>query len=63
MGIKRRLHEKALKVTTINETQFQVYGIYPPRIKATDHDGTTGESHSRLLEANFTGWDIILGWS
>ena len=62
MGIKPRLHEEAPRVTTIDETQFQVYGVYRPRIRASDHSGTTGESHSRLLAASFTDWDIILGW-
>ena len=62
MGIKSRLHEEAPTVTTIDETQFQVYGVYRSRIRATDHSGTIVESHSYLLAANFTGWDIVLGW-
>ncbi|KAI9777423.1 MAG: hypothetical protein M1816_004730 [Peltula sp. TS41687] len=62
LGIKPRLDEATPRVTTIDETQLQVYGIYRPRIRATDNSGTTGESHSRLLAASFTGWDIVLGW-
>ncbi|KAI9779372.1 MAG: hypothetical protein M1816_003599 [Peltula sp. TS41687] len=62
LGIKPRLDEATSRVTTIDETQLQVYRIYRPRIRATDNSGTTGESHSRLLAASFTGWDIVLGW-
>ncbi|KAI9794087.1 MAG: hypothetical protein M1816_006712 [Peltula sp. TS41687] len=62
LSIKPRLDEATLRVTTIDETQLQVYGVYRPRIRATDNSGTTGELHSRLLAASFTGWDIVLGW-
>ncbi|KAI9775895.1 MAG: hypothetical protein M1816_005714, partial [Peltula sp. TS41687] len=62
LGIKPRLDEATPKVTTIDETQLQVYGVYRPRIRVTDNSGSTGESHSRLLAASFTGWDIVLGW-
>ncbi|KAI9776181.1 MAG: hypothetical protein M1816_005408 [Peltula sp. TS41687] len=62
LGIKPRLDEATPKVTTIDETQLQVYGVYRPRIRATDNSGTTGELHSRLLAVSFTGWDIVLGW-
>ncbi|KAI9776001.1 MAG: hypothetical protein M1816_005648 [Peltula sp. TS41687] len=62
LGIKPRLDEATPRVTTIDETQLQVYGVYRPHIRATDNSGITGESHSRLLAASFTGWDIVLGW-
>ncbi|KAI9783736.1 MAG: hypothetical protein M1816_001172 [Peltula sp. TS41687] len=62
LGIKPTLDKATLSVTTIDETQFQVYGVYRPRIRATDNTGTTGESHSRLLAASFIAWDIVLGW-
>ncbi|KAI9775957.1 MAG: hypothetical protein M1816_005654, partial [Peltula sp. TS41687] len=60
--IKPRLDEVTPRVTTIDETQLQVYGVYRPRIRATDNSGSTGELHSRLLAASLTGWDIVLGW-
>ncbi|KAI9777880.1 MAG: hypothetical protein M1816_004396 [Peltula sp. TS41687] len=60
LGIKPRLDEATPRVTTIDETQLQVYGIYRPPIRATDNSGSTGESHSRLLAASFTGWDIVM---
>ncbi|KAI9778932.1 MAG: hypothetical protein M1816_003797 [Peltula sp. TS41687] len=62
LGVKPRLEEATPTVTTIDETQLQVYGVYRLRIGATDNSGTTGESHSRLLAASFTGRDIVLGW-
>ncbi|KAI9780814.1 MAG: hypothetical protein M1816_002650 [Peltula sp. TS41687] len=62
LGTKLRLNEATPRVTTIDEIQLQVYGVYRPRIRATDNSGTTGESHSRLLAASFTGWNIVLGW-
>ncbi|KAI9780501.1 MAG: hypothetical protein M1816_002840 [Peltula sp. TS41687] len=62
LGIKPRLEEATPTVTTIDETQLQVYGVYRLRIGATDNGETTGESHSRLLAASFTGRDIVLGW-
>ncbi|KAI9780499.1 MAG: hypothetical protein M1816_002838 [Peltula sp. TS41687] len=62
LGIKPRLDKVTPRVTTIDETQLQVYGVYRPRIRATDNSGSTGEWHSRLLAASFTGWDIVLGW-
>ncbi|KAI9785429.1 MAG: hypothetical protein M1816_000398 [Peltula sp. TS41687] len=62
LGIKPRLDEATPRVTTMDETQLQVYGVYRPRIRATDNSGTTEELHSRLPAASFTGWDIVLGW-
>ncbi|KAI9784868.1 MAG: hypothetical protein M1816_000713 [Peltula sp. TS41687] len=62
LGIKPRQEEATPRVTTIDETQLQVYGVYRLRIGATDNSGATGKSHSQLLAASFTGRDILLGW-